>query len=137
MGAGVHGSSLLHPLLDPPGVELAAICDLDDNAADARRSHLLNPVLGEFDHPIWKMYCERTLRLGHGGADRMELHGWTESLRHGTPSPVSIVDAVTWNAIGPLSERATAGRSKSLEMPDSPKGKSKRNPKFELCGQWG
>ena len=109
----------------------------DGKAVDARRWHSLNPFLDEFDHPIWKMYGERALQFGHHGADWMELRGWTESLREGTPPPVSIVDAVTWSAIGPLSEQSIAGRSKSLEMPDFSKGKWKTNPKFELRWQWG
>ena len=109
----------------------------DGKAVDARRWRSLNPFLDEFDHPIWKMYSERALRFGHNGADWMELRGWTESLRQGTGPPVSIIDAVTWSAIGPLSEQSIAGKSKSVDMPDFSKGKWKTNPKFELRWQWG
>ena len=37
IGAGLRGSSLLRPLLDLPGVEVAAVCDADDNAAARAR----------------------------------------------------------------------------------------------------
>ncbi len=37
IGAGLRGSSLLRPLLDLPGVEVVAICDMDDNAAAKAR----------------------------------------------------------------------------------------------------
>ena len=37
IGAGIRGSSLLRPLLDLPGIDVAAICDMDDNAAARAR----------------------------------------------------------------------------------------------------
>ena len=37
IGAGLRGSSLLRPLLDLAGVEVEAICDIDDNAAAKAR----------------------------------------------------------------------------------------------------
>ncbi len=109
----------------------------DGKAVDARQWHSLNPFLDEFDHPIWKTFGVRALQFGHNGADWMELRGWTESLRHGSPPPVSIVDAVTWSAIGPLSELSIASKSRSVEMPDFSKGKWKETPRFELRWQWG
>lgn len=96
----------------------------------------LNPFLDEFDHPIWKMYGKRALQFGHSGADWMELRGWTESIRQGTEPPVSIVDAVTWSAIGPLSEQSIANRSKLVEMPDFSRSKWQTDSKFELRWQW-
>ena len=67
----------------------------------------------------------------------MELRGWTESLRQGTEPPVSIVDAVTWSAIAPLSEQSIADKSALVRMPDFSKGKWRTNPRFELKWQWG
>ncbi len=109
----------------------------DGEAIDARQWHSLHPFLDEFDHPLWTTYGERALSFGHNGADWMELRGWTESLRHGSEPPVSIVDAVTWSAIAPLSEQSIAANAKLVEMPDFSKGKWKSNPKFELRWNWG
>lgn len=108
----------------------------DGKSIHAPRWHALNPLLDEFDHPVWKQFGERALQFGHNGADWLELRGWTESLRHGTEPPVSIVDAVTWSAIGPLSEASVAGRAKRVDFPDFTKGEWKTNPKFELKWQW-
>lgn len=96
----------------------------------------LDPFLDEFDHPLWKKYGERALRFGHSGADWLELRGFVESVRHGTEPPVSIVDAVTWSAIGALSEKSVAGDTEKVAMPDFTRGRWKTNPRFELRWQW-
>lgn len=108
----------------------------DGRSLDAREWHSLNPFLEEFDHPVWKEYGERALAFGHNGADWLELRGWVESVRHKTDPPVSIVDAATWSAIGPLSEQSIANKSQRVEMPDFTKGRWKTNPKFELRWEW-
>ena len=104
----------------------------DGKSFDAREWHSLNPFLDEFDHPVWKQYGERALSFGHNGADWLELRGWVESVRQKTPPPVAMVDAVTWSAIGPLSEQSIAGKAKRMEMPDFTRGKWRTTPKFEL-----
>lgn len=121
-----------------PGEGTAWLQDLhwDGSKPHAAKWHPLGPLLEEYDHPVWKMFGERALQFGHHGADWMELRGWTESLRRGTEPPVSIVDAVSWSAIAPLSETSAAGKGKRIEFPDFTKGKWKTNPKFELQSQW-
>ncbi|MCP5118468.1 MAG: gfo/Idh/MocA family oxidoreductase, partial [bacterium] len=109
----------------------------DGKALDARIWHPLDPFLDEFDHPLWKSHGQRALKFGHGGADWMELRGFVESVRHGTPPPVSIHDAVTWSAIGPLSEQSIASEGEKVKMPDFTRGRWKTNPKFELQWRWG
>lgn len=108
----------------------------DGKRPDAREWHSLEPFLDEFDHPVWKQYGERALSFGHNGADWLELRGWVESVRHKTPPPVAMADAVTWSAIGPLSEQSIDGKAKRLEMPDFTRGKWKTNAKFELRWEW-
>lgn len=104
----------------------------DRKTNHAQRWHPLDPFLDEFDHPAWKQFGGRAKKFGHDGADWLELRGWVESLRNKTEPPVSIVDAVTWSAIGPLSEQSIAGRAKRVDFPDFTRGKWKTNPKFEL-----
>jgi predicted dehydrogenase len=108
----------------------------DGKTPDARQWHSLNPFLDEFDHPVWKAYGERALSFGHNGADWLELRGWVESVRHMTPPPVAMADAVTWSAIGPLSEQSIAGKARKMEMPDFTRRNWKTNPRFELRWQW-
>ncbi len=108
----------------------------DGKARDARRWHPLEPFLDEFDHPVWRRYGERALSFGHNGADWLELRGWVESVRRKAPPPVSMVDAVTWSAIGPLSERSIAGKAERMEMPDFTRGAWKTTPQFELRWEW-
>ncbi len=98
--------------------------------------HPLDPFLDEFDHPLWKQYGERALQFGHNGADWLELHEFVESVRHGAAPPVALVDAVTWSAIGPLSEKSVAGDSEKISMPDFTRGRWKTSQKFELRWQW-
>jgi len=100
------------------------------------RWRALDPFLDEFDHPVWKKYGERALKFGHSGADWLELRGFVESVRHGTEPPVDIIDAVTWSAIGPLSEKSVAGEMEKVAFPDFTRGRWKTNPKFELRWQW-
>lgn len=94
--------------------------------------HSLSPRVDEFDRPIRKMHGERALRCGQGGGNWKGLLGWTESLRHGTSPPASIVGAVTWSAIGPLSDRSITDNSRPVEMEDFSEGGWKSNPKSEL-----
>ena len=108
----------------------------DGKAYDARKWHSLNPFLDEFDHAVWRKYGERALSFGHNGADWLELRGWTESIRRKAAPPVAMADAVTWSAIGPLSEKSIAGKAERVEMPDFTRGKWKTNPKFELWADW-
>ena len=108
----------------------------DGKTTHAEKWHSLNPFLDEFDHPLWKRHGARALEFGHNGADWMEMRGWVESVRHRTEPPVSIVDAVTWSAIGPLSERSVAGKGARVEFPDFTRGKWRSNPRFELKWEW-
>ena len=107
----------------------------DGKARDARQWHSLDPFLDEFDHPVWAKYGERALQFGHNGADWLELRGFVESVRRRGPPPVPLVDAVTWSAIGPLSEQSVAQGGAKIAMPDFTRGRWKTNAKFEVG--WG
>jgi predicted dehydrogenase len=111
----------------------------DRKALHAEEWYPLDPFLDEFDHPLWKRYGKRAqgknLEVGHGGADWMETLAFVESVRDRTEPPVSLVDAVTWSAIGPLSEKSIAAGGEKIPMPDFTRGKWKTNPKFEIRGK--
>ena len=108
----------------------------DGEAYDARKWHALDPFLDEFDHEVWKRHGERALQFGHNGADWLELRGFVEAVRAKQPPPVPLVDAVTWSAIGPLTEQSIAQNGCPVEMPDFTRGKWRTNPKFELSADW-
>ncbi len=108
----------------------------DRKSPHASQWHSLNPFLEEFDHPVWKQYGPRALSFGHNGADWLELRAWVESVRHKTDPPVPLVDALTWSAIGPLSEQSVSGKAKRMEMPDFTRGKWKTNAKYEPRWEW-
>lgn len=110
----------------------------DRKALHAARWHRLDPFLDEFDHPVWKAYGEeaRAHESAHNGSDWLELKGWIGSVRRRTEPPVPLADAVTWSAIGPLSEQSAAAGGDKANFPDFSRGKWKSNPKFELKWQW-
>lgn len=107
----------------------------DRKATFAQTWRPLDPLLKEFDHPLWKRYGHLANAANHDGADYLELVALIESIREGTPPPVSIVDAVTWSAIAPLSEQSIAGGGARVPMPDFTRGKWKTNAKFVIRGK--
>jgi predicted dehydrogenase len=107
----------------------------DRKAPYAAKWQPLDPLLEEFDHPLWKRYGKHASTRNHDGSDYLELVALLESIREGTPPPVSIVDAVTWSAIAPLSEQSIAGGGVKVAMPDFTRGKWKTNGKFMIRGR--
>jgi len=95
----------------------------------------LDPLLDEFDHPLWKRYGKHASVRNHHGSDYIELAALMESIRDRTPPPVSIEDAVTWSAIAPLSEQSIAEGNRKVPMPDFTRGKWKTAARFEIRGK--
>jgi predicted dehydrogenase len=79
----------------------------------------------QYEHPIWKALEERSKGAGHGGMDFIEDYRLVECLRAGVPTDMDVYDGAAWSAVGPLSERSIAGRSRSVDFPDFTRGKWK------------
>ena len=113
IGAGVRGTSLLRPLLDLAGVEVAAICDLDDNAA--ARARRLCREAGKPPPSIYARGPEDYRRLldledldGVIVATPWEWHATmgVAALEAGTPAAIEVPAAITTDECWQLVEAA-------------------------------
>ncbi len=96
--------------------------------------HDLAPVLDEFEHPLWTQNAAAAQTPGsssHFGSDYMTLLAFTDAVRSGAPTPLSVYDAVSWSAIAPLSEQSVADRSARIDIPDFTRGRWKTEPRFD------
>lgn len=74
--------------------------------------------LTKYDHPLWQRWSKETEGAGHGGMDFFVMHGFVESIKRGTPTPMDVYDAATWSAITPLSEASIEGGFQTVPFPD-------------------
>lgn len=78
--------------------------------------------LDKYDHPLWKRWSKETEGAGHGGMDFFVLHGFIESIKRQTPTPMDVYDAAAWSAITPLSEMSIELGNQTVEFPDFTSG---------------
>ena len=108
--------------------------------------------LAEHEHPLWKQALERAWRKsGHatepvpiGDAatpisksitgDYLEDLRLLQALQTGVPPDYDVYDAATWSAVGALSEKSVADRSRPMDFPDFTKGKWKTNRPVQITG---
>lgn len=76
------------------------------------------PYLEQYDHPLWKRWSKETNGAGHGGMDFFVLHGFVESIKRGTATPMDVYDAASWSAITPLSENSILLGNQTVDFPD-------------------
>jgi hypothetical protein len=80
------------------------------------------PYLDKYDDPTWKESEDAANKTGgHGGADYMTLKAFTDAVREQKPTPIDVVDAVTWSAIHPLSIESVK-KNAVVEFPDFSQG---------------
>ena len=72
----------------------------------------------EFEHPRWRERGVEAGRGGHGGGDFFVIEDFVNAVRHGTPSPIDVYDAVTWSCIVPLSLESVAAGGQPARVPD-------------------
>lgn len=83
--------------------------------------HEWEPVdayLDEFAHPLWTRWHDVADASGHGGADFYAIREFADCIREGRPSPIDVVDAVTWSCIIPLSTQSLEAGGEPVEIPD-------------------
>jgi predicted dehydrogenase len=82
----------------------------------------------QFEHPVWRTLEERSRGAGHGGMDYIEDYRLVQCLRAGTPTDMDVYDGAAWSAVSELSERAIAGRGRSMDFPDFTRGAWRTRP---------
>lgn len=95
-----------------------------------RKEHEFAPMeefYEQWDHPLWKSQQEKAAGAGHGGMDFIEDYRLIKCLREGLPTDMDVYDAAAWSAVGELSERSVADRSRPQDYPDFTRGKWKTN----------
>ena len=90
----------------------------------------------EFDHPLWRTVDESKYKSGrgHGGGVDTPLmwERWFNALRNGSAPDMDAVDAATWSAVFPLSEKSVAAKSSPVDFPDFTRGKWQINKPIKL-----
>lgn len=81
-----------------------------------------DPILKEYEHPLWKWYQEIGMRGGHGGMDYLVLRAYVESIQAQQDTPIDVYDFATYAAITPLSENSIAEGSAPQAFPDFTSG---------------
>lgn len=89
--------------------------------------------LDKYDHPLWVRWSKDTEGAGHGGMDFFVIHGFIESIKNKTHTPMDVYDAAAWSSITPLSERSIELGNETVEVPDFTGGQwMYRKPKFSV-----
>jgi predicted dehydrogenase len=91
----------------------------------------------KYDHPLWKRWSKDTAGAGHGGMDFFVMHGFIESIKRKTPTPMDVYDAATWSAISPLSEKSIELGNQTVDFPDFTGGQwMYRKPTFSMGDEY-
>lgn len=101
---------------------------VEGRSATPHRWDPIEPWFEEFEHPLWKSERVRQADRGHGGMDFLEDWRLIECLRRGEPTDQDVYDAAAWSAIGPLTERSVAARSRAVNIPDFTRGRWRSSP---------
>lgn len=87
----------------------------------------------EYLPPIWKNVTPEALAAGHGGMDWFAYKSFTDALKNGTPMPIDVYDAATWQAVSVLSEISIQQGGAPQTMPDFTNGKWFHRPAMDVC----
>jgi len=93
----------------------------------------LKSLYDKYSPPIVKHIGEIAKEVGgHGGMDFIMDWRLIDCLRNGLPLDQDVYDAASWTAMGLLSERSVASRSRSVDIPDFTRGNWKTNKPHSL-----
>lgn len=95
----------------------------------------LNNAVNYEEHlpDIWKRVTPEILEAGHGGMDWFAYKAFTDALKDGTPMPIDVYDAATWQAVSVLSEISIQQGGAPQAMPDFTNGKWIYRPAMDVC----
>jgi predicted dehydrogenase len=106
---------------------------IQDKSAKAHQWDEAKQWLDKYDHPLWTRWSKETEGAGHGGMDFFVIHGFIESIKRKTTTPMDVYDAAAWSSITPLSERSIELGNETIEVPDFTGGQwMYKKPKFSL-----
>jgi predicted dehydrogenase len=110
---------------------------LQDKSAKAHQWDEAKQWLDKYDHPLWVRWSKETEGAGHGGMDFFVIHGFIESIKRKTATPMDVYDAAAWSSITPLSERSIELGNQTVEVPDFTGGQwMYRKPTFSLSDEF-
>lgn len=87
----------------------------------------------EYLPDIWKNVTPEALAAGHGGMDWFAYKSFTDALKNGTPMPIDVYDAATWQAVSVLSELSICQGGTPQSMPDFTNGKWIYRTCMDVC----
>lgn len=110
---------------------------IQDKSAKAHQWDEAKQWLDKYDHPLWVRWSKETEGAGHGGMDFFVIHGFIESIKRKTTTPMDVYDAAAWSSITPLSERSIELGNQTVEVPDFTGGQwMYKKPKFSLSDEF-
>ncbi|MES2374465.1 MAG: Gfo/Idh/MocA family oxidoreductase [Bacteroidota bacterium] len=110
---------------------------IQDKSAKAHQWEEAKQWLDKYDHPLWVRWSKETEGAGHGGMDFFVIHGFIESIKRKTNTPMDVYDAAAWSSITPLSERSIELGNQTIEVPDFTGGQwMYKKPKFSLTDEY-
>jgi predicted dehydrogenase len=110
---------------------------IQDKSAKAHQWEDAKQWLDKYDHPLWVKWSKETEGAGHGGMDFFVIHGFIESIKRKSNTPMDVYDAAAWSSITPLSERSIELGNQTIEVPDFTGGQwMYKKPKFSLTDEY-
>lgn len=82
---------------------------------------------------LWKDITPEQKAAGHGGMDWFAYKAFSDALKNGTPMPIDVYDAATWQAVSVLSEMSIATGGAPQSMPDFTGGKWIKRQRLDVC----
>ena len=82
---------------------------------------------------LWKDITPEQKRAGHGGMDWFTYKAFADAIKNGTPMPIDVYDAATWQAVSVLSEASIAQGGAPQSMPDFTSGKWIKRARLDVC----
>lgn len=93
----------------------------------------LKDLYAKYSPPIINHIGEIAKEVGgHGGMDFIMDWRLIDCLRNGLPLDQDVYDAASWTAVGLLSEKSVAKRSRSIDIPDFTRGNWQTNKPVSL-----
>jgi hypothetical protein len=97
------------------------------------KSEELKDLYAKYTPPVIKHVGEIAKKIGgHGGMDFVMDWRLIDCLRNGLPLDQDVYDGALWSAVGPLSERSVAKKSRTVDVPDFTRGAWKTNKPVNL-----
>ena len=106
---------------------------LEPEAFASENLNSANKYADEYLPEMWKSVTEEQRQAGHGGMDWFTYKAFTDAIKNGTPMPIDIYDAATWQAVSVLSEMSIAQGGAPQSMPDFTGGKWITRPRLDVC----